>query len=434
MGNVISDETTGEILTNTVLGNYINNWAQNNDFVGLGNASNYTLKKRACCTKQSAIPIGLPYYNATQTNPVGLSSVYINVFDSVSDITQANCTFPYTDSSGVVQQPYYTTTISQNGFNEQTDGQSFCTSFYTNPNNNSANVNLCGWVKNARSNYTEQSSNYYGPNQDDTIGQYNNTYLDCNCYNSLLNDPTVISSTEGISGLEMAESLDQRCYGYGQYLFVQKDNKTPLCLNSIDIQGNVSVSKGSNFDINQSSTCNSQTNNSTYQAQPGSSTSGVMSQSTPSAPVPASSNNTTNNTTSSNSTQGSSTPVSTSTTVSSSSTPSTPSSSTPTPSTPSSSTPTTSSSSTSSTPSTPSSSTPSTPSSSTPTTSTSSTPSTPSSPTPSSSTPASTSKLTLTKNLIIIISVVGGVLFLTIVIIIIRVMQPKNINLSVKKQ
>jgi hypothetical protein len=88
MGNTVSE--LGSIKQDTVLGNYIKDWALN-DYNPDPNNSNlykYSLKKRACCTKQREMPISLP---DVENNKIILTSVNIPVFKNDAEINSTNC-------------------------------------------------------------------------------------------------------------------------------------------------------------------------------------------------------------------------------------------------------------------------------------------------------------------------------------------------------
>jgi len=189
MGNTVTSNsggtqnTSGIINDNTDLGKFINNWALNNYNIHPDANNNKllkdSLKKRACCTNQPTIPIGILGVS-TSNGKVHLANhkVNIKVFDSSSSITDANCTLD--DADGKYSFKY----------NEAPGGKPYassqqCRTFYDKFGN---------FIKKNRSIHANINEKLYGLNDDEILagsikdGSGNithiaNQFVDFNCIN-----------------------------------------------------------------------------------------------------------------------------------------------------------------------------------------------------------------------------------------------------------
>ncbi len=244
MGNTISDRN-GD-LNNTVLGNMINEWALNKYKMDLPNNSNYQnlIKKRACCTKQTSIPISMPSYDE-QNKKLEYSAVNINVFSNEDEITSAACAFE-NDRYGNKKQYYFQ---NNNGF------------IISNQNCAAIYPVICNSVLNDRQNYNNDYTRHYGPypdatNRRDTLNKVN-TFIDCNCTNSLyLSDVIDVQTANNVNPNSLAQSLDTRCSINSTKTFkVVDDRIANLCLNNINVSGDIGVNNDAQLGITQ--TCSS---------------------------------------------------------------------------------------------------------------------------------------------------------------------------------
>jgi hypothetical protein len=253
MGNTISDRN-GE-LYDTVLNNMINNWALTNYKMDLPNTNSYQnlIKKRACCTKQTSIPISIPSYDE-QNKKLEYSSVNINVFSNEADITPEACSFE-NDRFGNKKQYYFQ---NNNGF------------IISNQNCAAVYPVLCNSVMNDRRNNENDYSRHYGsyPDIKSTRDNLNkvNTFIDCNCINSLyLSDVLNVQTVNNVNPNTLAQSLDTRCSMNSTKTFKTVDDRIAnLCLNNINVTGDIGINNDALLGINQ--TCGTNSNQANNQA------------------------------------------------------------------------------------------------------------------------------------------------------------------------
>ena len=194
MGNTISDPS-GE-LYDTVLSNMVNKWALNKYTMDLPNNTGYQnlIKKRACCTKQTSIPISIPSYDE-QNKKLEFSSVSINVFSNEDEITPSACSFE-NDRFGNKKQYYFQ---NNNGF------------IISNQNCAAIYPTLCNSVLKDRQNNENDYTRHYGvysdtKNRRDLINKVN-TFIDCNCNNSLyLSDVINAQTVNNVNPNSLAQS------------------------------------------------------------------------------------------------------------------------------------------------------------------------------------------------------------------------------------
>jgi hypothetical protein len=247
MGNTISD-TNGD-LNDTVLANMINEWALNKYKMDLPDTTTYKnlLKKRACCTKQTSIPISIPSYDE-QNKKLEFSSVNINVFSNEDEITAAACSFE-NDRYGNKKQYYFQ---NNNGF------------IISNQNCATIYPVLCNAVLNDRQNYDNDYTRHYGAypdtkNRRDNLNKVN-TFIDCNCNNSLyLSDLINAQTANNVNPNTLAQSLDTRCSMNSTKTFKTVDDRIAnLCLNNINVTGDIGVNNDAQLGITQSCSAGSQ--------------------------------------------------------------------------------------------------------------------------------------------------------------------------------
>jgi hypothetical protein len=248
MGNTIS-EPNGE-LYDTVLANMVNNWALTKYKMDLPNTSSYQnlLKKRACCTKQVSIPISIPSYDESKKK-LEFSSVKINVFTNESEITPTACSFE-NDRTGKAKEYYFQ---NNSGF------------IIANQNCEAIYPTICNAVLNDRQNYDNDYTRHYGPYAD-TPGFNNNginkvnTFIDCNCNNSLyLSDVLNAQTANNVNPNSLAQSLDTRCSMNSTKTYKTVDDRVAnLCLNNINVTGDIGVNNDAQLGITQSCSSSSQ--------------------------------------------------------------------------------------------------------------------------------------------------------------------------------
>ncbi len=266
MGNTISDKN-GE-LNNTQLNRFIIDWALNkyNDGIS-GDRFKNLLKKRACCTKQTSIPIGIPAVNE-DIQKLEFSSVYIPIFASSNEITPEQCSFEPIITNGIPNKRLYYHT-DKDGF---IISNIECDPIYR---------ELCSQVKRDRSRYLTDMERLYGPYADTktveiiTSGSESarminkeNQYVDCNCKNSIYQSDllSISANTDKLNPNTLAQSLDSRCSLNASRTFKLSDERVSnICLNTVQLTGDITQSDAAQLGLNQS--CNlSTTNNTTVEA------------------------------------------------------------------------------------------------------------------------------------------------------------------------
>lgn len=272
MGNIIST-ADGELDTSTDLGRFIKDYALNEIAIDARQVSNPTeyldvnkrtllpisknlLKKRACCTGQTKIPISLPAIDPV-TKKLESVTILIPVFDKESDINDANCTLPYRNN----ENRNYKFTNNSTMFVESNSDA--CAELYE--------QQLCPAVRNIRNkNFKDRNSKLYGQYPDKVTGNFktNNAFVDCNCENSFYKNLTpteqaaIKSNIPMVSPDTMAQTLDIRCNSFPQITWKRGDVRAKnLCVNTV-VAGAISASDQANLGIKQScSTSSTETTN-----------------------------------------------------------------------------------------------------------------------------------------------------------------------------
>ncbi len=249
MGNLVSNEN-GELINNE-LSRQITKWAVDN--YNEGNETelyNKLLKKRACCTRQSNIPIPLLSWD-NKTSKWEYSSVYIPVFNKDTDITENNCKF----EKNVLGENslYYSIKESDNFI--KSIGK--CETLYK---------SFCNKIYNDNNNFYGPDKAYYGiyldePSVNNVSGiNLQNAYIDCNCENSILKKEAIVliennpnsNVTGTIDSSVATQNLDERCSSKIDKTFKTTDNrKDMLCVNNVIANGNVSISDAGRFKVDQ---------------------------------------------------------------------------------------------------------------------------------------------------------------------------------------
>ena len=243
MGNVISE--TGILKINTDLGKYILNWALNDynpnpkdpNQIALKNS----LKKRACCTKQTFIPMAFPDIDS-KLDKIILSSVKIPIFKTDQDINDTNCTMLINSSSDPINYKY-TSGTSTGGIYSTSEG---CANIYG---------TLCKTIRNNRASVGDtEMEQLYGRNPDDIDPSnllLNNPYIDCNCQNSWYN----IQPASVLGGLDrevLVQNNDSRCSTPANKTYkVINKIATSICFNSMNIGGNITAKDKAALNMDQ---------------------------------------------------------------------------------------------------------------------------------------------------------------------------------------
>ena len=250
MGNTIANNN-GE-MHDLVLNEFIQKWALNeyNNNLSIDNISNIRfknlLKKRACCTKQTRVPIAIPSIN-TNTGKIEYSSVFIPVFSSVKDITPEACTFEPTIINGVQENKIY---YHKDNFGFIISDVN-CEPIYK---------GLCEKVKTDRSIYNNVIEKIYGPYPDtkDVTDKSDinkeNQYIDCNCKNSIYFSDiiNVSANSQNVNPDSLAQTLDTRCALNLSKTYKLSDNRIQdLCLNTINVGGSISPEDAAAVGFNQ---------------------------------------------------------------------------------------------------------------------------------------------------------------------------------------
>lgn len=247
MGNTVITNTgilkTGEFeLEKTDLGKFIKEWA--NIYQVSNNLDQNifrdTLKKRACCTKQANIPIGIAgIANIDGEDKIVNYAVNVPIFGSITDITNETCNL--SDGDGR-KQSYLGVKYGE----KVASGLDTCKTFYT---NFGAEV-----IKN-RSIHTNIGHKLYGINDDEDDKHMSNPFKDCNCLNGIYQQKNLIASKPGtpsVDSWQAEQTIDDRCttlanLTYKPYI---KDD-AQICMNIINAAF-IEATKGGSIKINQS--------------------------------------------------------------------------------------------------------------------------------------------------------------------------------------
>ncbi len=263
MGNIVSDDD-GNLNTNTQLGKFIDKWARENYTVHPSFNQTQQLKKRACCTLNSNIPIGLPgfdlnkndtdYINKVKTAPfVPEYAVGIKVFNEKNEMNTTTCKIDGRDYlatlTGVGSVPY--------------TSEGACVDFY-----DKNDTGFCNKVIENRKQYinvpikeNDQVQALYGPllelgyntNPEEKIQvnkRMTNTYIDCNCKNSYfeyLPDAVPTNPKTGrklAPAYDLSQNQDLRCAD--QKYKTWKQNASTIAKSSyVSVKtGNITVTDG----------------------------------------------------------------------------------------------------------------------------------------------------------------------------------------------
>jgi hypothetical protein len=262
MGNtLISSNTRGLKTTNqpgenTILQDYIKNWAMSDysvhpDINMSKPVNQQQLKKRACCTQQTDVAIGLPAFDKNGKF-VPVMPVNIPIFNRPEDANDANCNLPYDDDG--------TSKSYKMIYDKNMEAQPTCKNIMT---------NICNYVKENRKNYTVAGERLYGSLTSDRDDQSSdlplyNPYYDCNCINSVAKDPKFKTFFSGDSELDKetnAQNLDKRCSGMRPQSWRPKNlEKESMCINNVNIiNSNVDLSDQASLNLNQSCNINGKT-------------------------------------------------------------------------------------------------------------------------------------------------------------------------------
>lgn len=276
MGNIITNSTTNNphpdnqlntstntinTNSNTILGDYIYSWALNYYSINSLSPNSWDrlyhtdqLKKRACCTKSTAISIGLP----------GLSSsTPDNIFNTSPNqllLDQYRVTIPIFSQSNMAEsckKLQSTYGIKSPSFLRQDNlladhATSDCQNFYG---------NFCQEVRKNRKTYSNIIiDQLYGPYPDPTmvaLQQPQNAYVDCNCENSFIKIldgyiPPSTPTTPNITADTGAQMIDYRCANnVGDKAWINKDERIKeLCISNMQI-GDITATDRAKINITQ---------------------------------------------------------------------------------------------------------------------------------------------------------------------------------------
>ena len=195
MGNELNNGS-GILKENTSLSLYIKDVLLNKYNFGDDVKFKNFLKKRACCTNNSEVPISLPVYNTT-TDKIYPMTLKVRVFPNT--VTSDLCNFD--------QDVFYTSGPFVR--NNQYIMKGTCTNFYS---------DFCDNVYKSRPSdkLYEKSYGPYKDNKDVTTDPIlkelyvTNPFEDCNCINSVYRKGGV-QLNDGLSIDEMAQNFDDRC-------------------------------------------------------------------------------------------------------------------------------------------------------------------------------------------------------------------------------
>ena len=312
MGNIVADSSkdsnkSGNLITTTTLGKFINDWALNNYTAHPDLKAKEQLKKRACCTRQSRIPIALPgfdldpadtnYDTKIKTAPfVPVYGVNIQVIPSMESLSaeQYNTTCK-------IESLDYVADKGSGGSGAVTSTNEACKNFYRTDTRN--NTGLCDYVLKNRNQYKDAkgdmtNNNAYGPEPDFDYGpsdderkkrakNMTNAYVDCNCENSSINViPSIKANFEDVKyPLEdIIQNSDLRCSANGSYTWKTRVKPITMCISVIKT-GNISASGGGN--INVKSECNISQNNTADKAASAANAAAAAATPAANAPAPA---------------------------------------------------------------------------------------------------------------------------------------------------
>ena len=248
MGNIITSGIEGNFelkASSSLLNQYIHNWAINEYSVhpeAKGNLYKNILKKRACCLRKVKSAIGLPGIN-TKGN-IEQYKVNIRIFADEKDITDGGCS-----NLGVVTD----SDSSYLGQINRTDlpAKETCQTFFP---------LFCNYVRENRSNYLNKyTDQLYGPNPDDdatgSTGNVN-SFVDCNCENSMLKIYAAIYKPEAASIPKYVQTADPRCNSSKSDCYIkQEESYKDLCINIATV-GDVSFVNAANANLKLNQTCN----------------------------------------------------------------------------------------------------------------------------------------------------------------------------------
>lgn len=218
MGNAITlnaggtQNSSGIINDKTDLGKFVNDWALNSydihpDAKNLKLLNN-SLKKRACCTNQQTIPIGI--LGVTSINgklQLANHKVNIKVFDSKASITDENCTLDDFDGTSSFK---YTGDVGGKPYASSQQ----CKTFYATFGN---------LIKKNRGIHKDINERLYGINIDEreagsikdssgNITHISNQFIDFNCINGLYMNPEYAIGDSTSNDPNWAEQVsDLRC-------------------------------------------------------------------------------------------------------------------------------------------------------------------------------------------------------------------------------
>jgi hypothetical protein len=285
MGNVIA--APDRTVEASKIADFINKWALESYDDGLNYgksrpliSNKQLLKKRACCTSQDSMPIALPtlvedvndknkfvgIVSADTTTSLvldnngkslgvpsmGLRSPHTNVLVRIFNDTnnlENKCIF---DTDNKTTTNYAVNVSPQGGWTFSTNA---CANLYHGTNDRTDD-SFCKHVRDDRSKvYKLDSQVAYGP----TNFNVDNSYLDCNCENSLLRkaqDKIAIydkNNQQPIHTVDadlMVQLLDQKCEEVDSFSKIYKKNIQNLCINLSDLR-NINIQDKGILNTNQ---------------------------------------------------------------------------------------------------------------------------------------------------------------------------------------
>ena len=235
MGNTVIKQT-GLLNETTDLGKYIKEWSNSYQIQnGLDqNVFSDTLKKRACCTVQTTIPIGMA---GIDNGKIVNYKVSVPIFNKVEEITPGNCMLKNRNGDNA---SYAGKSESGKPFGESDE----CIYFYK---------QFGEKVKQNRSIHPDLGHRLYGINNDvDDEKQIANQFIDCNCQNGIYQDP-VIKSGQGVDSWQYEQILDLRCNNYSTKTYKPYIKDVgEICLNIVNVGGAIEAKTGGTIKIQQS--------------------------------------------------------------------------------------------------------------------------------------------------------------------------------------
>lgn len=238
----------------TDFGKFVKNWALNEYSIHPDAKDQKlfkdTLKKRACCTDQHSIPIGV--LGVTTVNgrvKLANHKVGIRVFNPLEPITDSICTLD--DADGTASFKF---TSSDGGRVYAKSSQ--CKTFYS---------RFGDYIKKNRSIHGQINEKLYGINVDekdpgslkDSSGNTThiaNQFADVNCINGLYYQPGFISKDSPATDIDFAEQTsDPRCYDNKDKTFKTAIYDGMLCLNIINADV-IQAQNNGTIQINQACT------------------------------------------------------------------------------------------------------------------------------------------------------------------------------------